>query len=419
MSWAAGRETTRGEDRAYSLMGIFGVHMPLLYGEGAINAFLRLQEEIMRRSDDHSLFAWCDKNAPADQLHGLLADSPDAFDYRGADKIERDRYRYSEGPYAMTNRGLQISLTLTPKLSEVDMVYTALLHCYWDCLEPKAMELWLIKLSFRDNTFARFRCQESPYMEGFDKDSNAKTESIYIPQHANETHPKGQRQDLQVFRCTSQDSTTVEPIATPNAMLDHHELAELRLLYGDPDGEQFSGELCGIFGIRSDSFSEPCLSFSMQENAGQSIVEIRVGSFQGNLGFEVVSLPLTGPPSSAWHPDISALLGRHRWRDGKKSRFIRTTDTKMKREQNHLAPNFKFQKFGTFTRFHGCKVTVNASVSVRHGVRIHEISTVIEPMESFVTSETVRLIGKVSCEDEAETKVSSRLSLLRSRLFAR
>ncbi|EIW58122.1 uncharacterized protein TRAVEDRAFT_124208, partial [Trametes versicolor FP-101664 SS1] len=45
MSWAARRETTRVEDRAYSLMGIFGVHMPTIYGEGS-NAFLRLQEEI-------------------------------------------------------------------------------------------------------------------------------------------------------------------------------------------------------------------------------------------------------------------------------------------------------------------------------------------------------------------------------------
>lgn len=42
MSWASRRETTRMEDLAYSLLGIFGVNMPLLYGEGA-KAFLRLQ----------------------------------------------------------------------------------------------------------------------------------------------------------------------------------------------------------------------------------------------------------------------------------------------------------------------------------------------------------------------------------------
>ena len=57
MSWAAGRQTTRIEDTAYSLMGIFGIHMPTIYGEGR-NAFLRLQEEILRRSSDQSIFAW-------------------------------------------------------------------------------------------------------------------------------------------------------------------------------------------------------------------------------------------------------------------------------------------------------------------------------------------------------------------------
>ncbi|KAI5920918.1 heterokaryon incompatibility protein-domain-containing protein [Camillea tinctor] len=57
MSWASQRRTTRTEDRAYSLMGIFDAHMPLLYGEGD-KAFMRLQEEIIRRSDDHSIFAW-------------------------------------------------------------------------------------------------------------------------------------------------------------------------------------------------------------------------------------------------------------------------------------------------------------------------------------------------------------------------
>ncbi len=47
MSWAAERETTRVEDAAYSLLGIFDVNMPLLYGEGA-NVFRRLQEKIIR-----------------------------------------------------------------------------------------------------------------------------------------------------------------------------------------------------------------------------------------------------------------------------------------------------------------------------------------------------------------------------------
>ncbi|KAI6143343.1 hypothetical protein BKA82DRAFT_4331259 [Pisolithus tinctorius] len=53
MSWAADRRTTRVEDRAYSLMGLFDVNMPMLYGEGS-KAFQRLQLEIIRVSSDHN-----------------------------------------------------------------------------------------------------------------------------------------------------------------------------------------------------------------------------------------------------------------------------------------------------------------------------------------------------------------------------
>ncbi|KAI0667396.1 HET-domain-containing protein [Trametes maxima] len=96
MSWAASRETKRVEDRAYSLMGIFGVHLPTIYGEGK-EAFIRLQEEIMRRIPDTTLFAWGTKGDPVEATVGyrtvfptseggkyleestLLAPSPGAF----------------------------------------------------------------------------------------------------------------------------------------------------------------------------------------------------------------------------------------------------------------------------------------------------------------------------------------------------
>lgn len=46
MSWAAKRNTKREEDKTYSLMGIFGVHMPTIYGEGMDSARRRLWREI-------------------------------------------------------------------------------------------------------------------------------------------------------------------------------------------------------------------------------------------------------------------------------------------------------------------------------------------------------------------------------------
>ncbi|KAF2728081.1 HET-domain-containing protein, partial [Polyplosphaeria fusca] len=51
MSWTAGREAKREEDRAYSLLGIFDIHMPMLYGEKMENAFRRLNKEIEESQD--------------------------------------------------------------------------------------------------------------------------------------------------------------------------------------------------------------------------------------------------------------------------------------------------------------------------------------------------------------------------------
>ncbi|EAA28882.2 HET-domain-containing protein [Neurospora crassa] len=81
MSWASSRVTTRPEDMAYCLLGIFDVQIPLLYGEGE-KAFIRLQEEIVKETNDFSLFAWKtdNKSGMQHQKHwGILAPSPKEF----------------------------------------------------------------------------------------------------------------------------------------------------------------------------------------------------------------------------------------------------------------------------------------------------------------------------------------------------
>ncbi|KAF1850392.1 HET-domain-containing protein [Cucurbitaria berberidis CBS 394.84] len=81
MSWAAKRKTTRIEDEAYCLMGLFGVNMPLLYGEGSY-AFRRLQEAIMRITEDYTLLAWSPKESFRPDViisRGLLAHSLSDF----------------------------------------------------------------------------------------------------------------------------------------------------------------------------------------------------------------------------------------------------------------------------------------------------------------------------------------------------
>lgn len=103
MSWAANRQTTRREDHAYCLLGIFGINMPLLYGEGN-QAFRRLQLEILKQSTDHSLFAW--KGGVLET--GLLAYSPANFADCGSVREVVDNWIKS--PYEMTNKGLRINL---------------------------------------------------------------------------------------------------------------------------------------------------------------------------------------------------------------------------------------------------------------------------------------------------------------------
>ncbi|KAF3762837.1 hypothetical protein M406DRAFT_232617, partial [Cryphonectria parasitica EP155] len=112
MSWAARRTMTRKEDIAYCSMGVFDVNMPVLYGEGMDSAFRRLQEEIIKYSIDHSIFAWTIKEDTCDDsasLHsrdyGLLAPSPQCF-------AETGHFARGHGsePYVLTNKGLEISL---------------------------------------------------------------------------------------------------------------------------------------------------------------------------------------------------------------------------------------------------------------------------------------------------------------------
>ena len=102
MSWISGQQTSRVEDIAYCLFGIFDINMPLLYGEGR-KAFLRLELEILRNSDDESIFAWTSKRSQ----YGLLALWPDSFE--GSAHILRHEC-FVRPPYSMTNKGLEFNV---------------------------------------------------------------------------------------------------------------------------------------------------------------------------------------------------------------------------------------------------------------------------------------------------------------------
>ncbi|KAI8961352.1 HET-domain-containing protein [Daldinia sp. FL1419] len=105
MSWIANRSTTRVEDMAYCLLGIFDINMPLLYGEGK-KAFIRLQEEILRSNHDFSLFAWKPDPDEERRFRGLMADSPARF--KGCGRLVKPTFEWDNGgEYSLTNRGLR------------------------------------------------------------------------------------------------------------------------------------------------------------------------------------------------------------------------------------------------------------------------------------------------------------------------
>lgn len=120
LSWASSRRTGKIEDRAYSLLGLLGVNLPMLYGEGE-KSFIRLQEEIIKTSDDHSIFAW---KGVKDEYPGLLAESLDNF--RNCGSIKCTYFRKGRSAFFMTNRGISITLNLMQWTLDT---YLARIHC--------------------------------------------------------------------------------------------------------------------------------------------------------------------------------------------------------------------------------------------------------------------------------------------------
>ncbi|KAN0089511.1 hypothetical protein V8E51_019771, partial [Hyaloscypha variabilis] len=125
MSWAARRKTTREEDISYCLLGIFDINMPLLYGEGQTKAFGRLQEEIMKRTEDHSILAWSGKGTDLvdfrNDMVGFLAPHPSAFSYGKIDLRDLPKHDLAQAfprnvieaaPLSITGRGICAELPL-------------------------------------------------------------------------------------------------------------------------------------------------------------------------------------------------------------------------------------------------------------------------------------------------------------------
>ncbi|KAK4204552.1 hypothetical protein QBC40DRAFT_330887 [Triangularia verruculosa] len=166
MSWAADRRTTRVEDKAYCLLGIFNISMPMLYGEGD-KAFVRLQHEIMNAIGDCTLLAWGFRFSAATepaqmQLGDLayesqnsmvepLATSPEQFRYVA--ELETCRVgAFKRSTFAPVQRGLGISLPVRQDPCYKHIAY-GILGCKWSktTTEPyRIIVLPLLKLPLDD-----------------------------------------------------------------------------------------------------------------------------------------------------------------------------------------------------------------------------------------------------------------------------
>lgn len=130
MSWVSRRQTTRVEDIAYCMLGILGLNMPLLYGEGE-RAFLRLQEELIRVSNDQTIFCWSWlPNVVPETWTSMLAPSPAAFRLAGS-IVRSEQLGDEPSIYSMTNAGLSIRLRT---ISALEYVFV--------CLEAQWQNSW-------------------------------------------------------------------------------------------------------------------------------------------------------------------------------------------------------------------------------------------------------------------------------------
>lgn len=181
MSWVSRRQTSRVEDIAYCLLGLFDVNMPLLYGEGR-KAFLRLELEIVKKSDDESIFAWT--STSVEDHSGLLALWPNSFADSAAitspdfDVSVSEMGIWKRHPYSMTNKGLEITLPYRP-------LPTFVLSC---CkINSHGLFAITVKLRKFGNIWQRVECEKLG-LSGLSKlgqvphERDSETQTIYIPQ---------------------------------------------------------------------------------------------------------------------------------------------------------------------------------------------------------------------------------------------
>ena len=185
MFWAPNRQTSRAEDMAYSLLGLFDINMPLIYGEG-MNAFFRLQSEIIRTFSDESIYAWSDHTL---EMSGLLApgtwafrDSCDIVPIEGFSSLGSLNRR----PLYMTSKGLAIEITKRFD-SRYQNSFTVPLNCARAARKKSPFKLHLTsqrriasRINVSEIEFYRRKRVSKKYCEVLEHDIDVQSELLYV-----------------------------------------------------------------------------------------------------------------------------------------------------------------------------------------------------------------------------------------------
>lgn len=176
---------------AYCMMGLFNVNMPLLYGEGAEKAFIRLQEEIIKHSFDQTILAWQGPTQRAPLLgvrwEGILSRTPEYFANSHPVQLLRGQPRFDNGGAEPDGLGFEAMLCPVEPLSDRQaesclldppenitrkeeniLTYLAILHCCADGNYTRRIALLVYKEKKKQDRY--FRAHRSFFVIQIDDD---------------------------------------------------------------------------------------------------------------------------------------------------------------------------------------------------------------------------------------------------------
>ncbi|KAK4038392.1 hypothetical protein C8A01DRAFT_17497 [Parachaetomium inaequale] len=230
----------------YCLLGIFGVNLPLVYGEGA-RAFTRLQEAIAQSTNDLSLFAWFGyaPNSSSQTYSGVLAQSPRQFASESCRRLEliADPLRHDATAFTITNRGVEFQTSLIMDFDTGD--YLMHLDCCDTAIRlPEGPGVIAIRLVKTSSGFARHHADrhhaDRLHVDAADGSANPANPTlrkwdpfmrpVHVPQvltPAQSTHLRGRLSEAFQFRVDAPRGVTWElvtqsPSLAPGSLRPSH-----------------------------------------------------------------------------------------------------------------------------------------------------------------------------------------------------